>query len=474
VAKVSGLRIGSLGLRLALVFVAVALAAVVAVVLFGSISTNTDVDELITKQRVDAARATAIAAGVAYDGTGWAPEDLSALTRLVAEAGAAVQVRDLAGQVIGASPGFAAHRGEPQVSRPVTVGGRKVGSVALRFDHTGLAGAVEQFRAQRWPAWISAAAVAGVIALIAALLVSLRITASVDRLIGTARARGRDPHVRAGEVGGFGEIQELAIAFDQMADAHEEQDRLRRNFVADIAHELRTPIAVLQAGLEATLDGLAEPTAEELGSLRDEVLRLARMVDDLQRLASAEAAALQLTLVPANLASIVRAAADRLADSFDSAEITLQQHLADAQVMCDPGRMQEVSTNLLTNAQKFTPPGGTVILETGAQRPDIEHALLKVSDTGTGIPAADLPRVSDRFFRSPSTSGIAGSGIGLTIVDEIVQAHHGTMDIASTPGIGTQVTITLPIARPPTRAAGATTHARQPPAWPRGRKDRPA
>jgi len=474
VAEVSGPRIGSLGLRLALVFVAVALAAVVAVVVFGSISTNADVDELITKQRVDAAQATAIAAAVAYDGTGWAREDLTALTRLVAEAGAAVQVRDRAGQVIGASPGFAAHRGEPQVSRPVAVGGRKVGSVALRFGHAGLAGAVEQFRAQRWPAWISAAAVAGVIALVAALLVSLRITASVDRLIRTARARGGDPHVRAGDVGGFSEVQELAVAFDEMADAHQEQDRLRRNFVADIAHELRTPIAVLQAGLEATLDGLAEPTAGELGSLRDEVLRLARLVDDLQRLASAEAAALQLTVVPVNLAAIARAAADRLADSFGSAEITLQRRLADVQVMCDPGRMQEVSTNLLTNAQKFTPPGGTVILETGPQRPDAQHAFLKVSDTGTGIPAEDLPRVSDRFFRSPSTSGIAGSGIGLTIVDEIVQAHHGTIDIASTLGTGTQVTITLPAARPPTPAAGTRVHERRRPAQPGGRDERSA
>jgi two-component system, OmpR family, sensor histidine kinase BaeS len=451
VAGVGGPWIGRLGLRLAFVFVAVAFAAVAAAVLFESVASTADVDQLIRTQRTDAARATAIAAAVAYDHQGWRRADLNALTRLVTEAGAAVQLRNMAGQVIHASPGFAAYRAGTQLSRPVMVRGRQVGSVAIRFGHAGLAGAIEQFQAQRWPAWISAAGVAGAIALIAALFVSLRITASVDRLIKTARARGRgEPDARAGDVDGFGEIQELAEAFDEMADASDEQDKLRRNFVADIAHELRTPIAVLQAGLEATFDGLAEPTAEDLGSLRDEVLRLARMVDDLQRLASAEAAVLQLMPVPADLAAIAQAAADRLADSFDAAGITLRRRLAEVQVLCDQRRIQEVTTNLLTNALKFTPPGGTVVLETRPQEPDKEQALLRVSDTGIGIPAEDLPRVSDRFFRSQRTAGIAGSGIGLTIAAEIVRAHHGTMNIAGKPEGGTQVTVTLPVASPAT------------------------
>ena len=207
---------------------------------------------------------------------------------------------------------------------------------------------------------------AALIALIAALLVSRRITGSLDRLIQVARARGRgDPAVRAGDVGGFGEIRELAGAFDQMADARDHQDRLRRNLVADVAHELRTPIAVLQAGHEAMLDGLTKPTPENLTSLRDETLRLGRMVDDLQRLASAEAAALQLRLIPCDLAAIAQDAADSLADSFDGAGISLRRRLAEAQVMCDPPRMREITTNLLTNALKFTPPGGTVLVETG-------------------------------------------------------------------------------------------------------------
>ncbi|HUZ52723.1 MAG TPA: HAMP domain-containing sensor histidine kinase [Streptosporangiaceae bacterium] len=445
--RARGPLIGGLGLRLALVFIAVALAAVAAVITLGSMTTTRDVHHLIRQQRLGLTRATAIAAGVAYGNAGWPRADLAPLTDLVAHTGAAVQVRNLAGQVIDASPGFASRHHGPQLSEPVRVRGRRVGMVAVRFDDSGLGAAIQRFQAHRWRARITAASAAALIALVAALLISRRITSSVDRLIRTARARSRgELGARAGDVTGFGEIRELAEAFDQMADASDEQDRVRRNLVADVAHELRTPIAVLQAGHEAMLDGVAQPAAEDLVSLRDEVLRLARMVDDLQRLASAEAAALQLTLVPGDLAAIAQTAADRLADSFDAAGITLRRELTEVEVRCDPTRMHEIATNLLTNALKFTPPGGTVLLQTGPQEPAREHALLRVSDTGIGIQPDDLPRVSDRFFRSQRTAGIAGSGIGLTIVAEVVRGHRGTMDIASEPDVGTQVTVVLPVA----------------------------
>ncbi len=445
--RTRGPLIGGLGLRLALVFVAVALAAVAAVIALGSMTTSRDVHHLISQQRAGLARATAIAAGIAYGEAGWPRADLAPLTDLVAHAGAAVQVRNLAGQVIGTSPGFGSHRHGPQLTDPVRMRGRRVGEVAVRFDNIGMGAAIQQFQAHRWSARITAASAAALLALVAALLISHRITSSLDRLIRTARARSRgERSARAGNVAGFGEIRELAEAFDQMADASDEQDRVRRNLVADVAHELRTPIAVLQAGHEAMLDGVAQPRAADLASLRDEVLRLARMVDDLQRLASAEAAALQLTLVPGDLAAIARAAADRLADSFEAADITLRRELTAVEVRCDPTRMHEITTNLLTNALKFTPPGGTVLLQTAPQEPTREHALLRVSDTGIGIQPDDLPRVSDRFFRSQRTAGIAGSGIGLTIVAEVVRGHRGMMDIASEPGIGTQVTVMLPVA----------------------------
>jgi signal transduction histidine kinase len=437
--------IGQLGLRLALAFVGVALAAVIASILLGTVTTNRDIAELIRGQHRDLARAAADAAAAAYQRGHWEPADLRPLLDVVVPAGTAVQVRDLGGQPIKTSRNFGALAG-PGISAPVVAEGGQVGTVTVKFADTGLGQTITRFQAQRWPSRITAAGVAAVIALVVALFVSRRITAPVESLIETARARARgQPGSRAGDVRGLGEIQELAEAFDEMADAREEQDQLRRNLVADVAHELRTPIAVLQAGHEAMLDGLTEPTSANLTSLRDEVLRLARMVGDLQRLASAEAAALQLTLVPRDLAAAVTTAADSLADAFESAGLTLERQLTVVQVRCDPLRIHEVTTNLLTNAMKFTPAGGRVIVETG-QHEDQDSclAVLRVTDTGIGIPAGELPLVTQRFFRGQQSSGIAGSGIGLTIVAELVRAHHGTMSITSEPGSGTQVTIRLP------------------------------
>jgi two-component system, OmpR family, sensor histidine kinase BaeS len=451
--------IGPLGLRLALAFVSVALAAVITSILLGTVTTSRDVHELIAGQHNDLAHATAIAAAAAYNHGHWAPEDLAPLLDFAKRAGAVVEVRASDGRPLASSRRFDVVSPASAIRSPVkTPRGADIGWVTVKFDNQGLGETITRFQAQRWPSRIGAAGVAALIALIVALLVSRKITAPVDRLIDMARARGRgESGARAGDVRGIGEIQELAEAFDEMAAAREEQDQVRRNLVADVAHELRTPIAVLQAGHEAMLDGLTKPTSVNLTSLRDEVLRLARMVDNLQRLASAEAAALQLRLVRRDLAGTVATAADSLADAFAAAGLTLELRLAEVQVKCDPLRMHEVTTNLLTNAMKFTPAGGRVVLDVG---PDIDQgsamAILRVTDTGIGIPAGELPLVTHRFFRGQRSAGIAGSGIGLTIVAELVRAHRGQLDISSEAGAGTQVTVRIPLAAsaaPPDKAA---------------------
>jgi two-component system sensor histidine kinase BaeS len=439
--------IGQLGLRLALAFVGVAFAAIASSILFGSVASTLAVDQLVKQQETDLTNATALAAGSAYGHSDWAHAELAPVIDFVVQAGAQVQVTDLAGNVMRQSPHFSGGGSGSYFWRQIIADHRPVGRVTVMFDGKGIGAAIARFEAERWTARIGATGMAAVIALLVALLVSRRITAPVDRLIEAARTRGRgDLRVRAGDVQGFGEIRELAEAFDEMADASEEQDRVRRNLVADVAHELRTPIAILQAGHEALIDGLAKPTSEHLTSLRDEVLRLARMVDDLQRLASAEAAALQLTLVPSDLAVAADGAADSLADAFAAAGITLQRRLAGAQVLCDPRRVHEIVTNLLTNAMKFTSAGGIVVMAAGPAEDDgAAMAVLRVSDSGIGIPSAELPMVSERFFRGQRSSGVAGSGIGLTIVSELVRAHHGSIEIRSEPGAGTEVTIRLPL-----------------------------
>jgi signal transduction histidine kinase len=189
------------------------------------------------------------------------------------------------------------------------------------------------------------------------------------------------------------------------------------------------------------LDGVAEPTPDQLGSLRDEVLRLARMVGDLQTLAEADAAALRLTPARADLAQIAAAAADSLAGRFEGAGITLARQLAPVAVLADSGRLHQVIINLLTNALKFTPAGGRVTLTAG---PSDGSAVLRVTDTGVGIPAPELPRIFDRFWRGHRAAQISGSGIGLAIAAELARAHGGELTATSIEGRGTELTLTLP------------------------------
>ena len=433
---------GTLGLRLALAFLAVALAAIALLAGLTAAFAAADVSALAAQQRTELTRAIAVAAGAAWGpGSRPASDDLAPVLDLSARTGAAVQIRDQAGHVIGSSPGFSAARG-PQASDPITAGGRQVGTAVVRFTGAGLNAADSSLQAALLRAIAGAAGLAALLALLTGLAVARRITRPVTKLIAVTRAMaGGDRAARVGGSRGPGELRELATAFDQMAEALDRQEQLRRNLVADVAHELRTPIAVLQAGHEALLDGVAEPTPAELGSLRDEVLRLARMVGDLQTLAAADAAALNLARRRCDLADLAAAAADSLARRFEAAGITLDRQLSPAGVLADPHWLHQVITNLLSNALKFTPPGGRVTISTAIRG---AGAVLTVTDTGAGIPAEELPRIFDRFWRGRQAAPVSGSGIGLAVAAELARAHGGQLTASSQPGRGTRMTLILP------------------------------
>jgi two-component system sensor histidine kinase BaeS len=188
------------------------------------------------------------------------------------------------------------------------------------------------------------------------------------------------------------------------------------------------------------LDGVAEPTPEQLASLRDEVLRLANMVNDLQTLAAADAAALHLSQHRCDLADLADDAVTSLIGRFEAAGISLERRSAEADVLADPRWLHQLIMNLLTNALKFTPEGGQVTVEVAAG-PD---AVLTVTDTGIGIPADELPHVFDRFWRGRQAAQISGSGIGLAVAAELAQAHGGQLTASSEPEQGTVMTLTLP------------------------------
>jgi len=437
-------RGSTLGLRLALAFLSVALAAVALLAGLTAALAAADVAALTSQQRTDLTSAIAAAAAAAWDHTdSWASADLSPVLDLATRTGAEAQIRDQAGHVVTSSPGFAAQSAAPQQTAAVLVNGSRVGEAVVRFINSGLASADHALQSDLLRAIFGAAGLAAVLALLTGLVMARRITRPVERIIAVTRAMGRGDHAaRVGEVAAPGELRELATAFDQMADMRDRQDQLRRDLVADVAHELRTPIAVLQAGHEALLDGITEPTPDQLASLRDEVLRLARMVGDLQTLAAADAAALHLTRRPCDLAGIAGAAADSLAGQFEAAGILLERRLTAVGIDADPRWLHQVVTNLLTNALKFTPAGGRVTIAAGPS--GAREAVLTVTDTGTGIPADELPRIFDRFWRGRQAAQVSGSGIGLAVAAELARAHDGQLAARSQPGQGTVLSLTLP------------------------------
>jgi len=440
----AGNRSDTLRLRLALAFLGVALTAVALLAGLVAAFSAADFSDLASRQRTDLTNAIAVAAGAAWArGDSWTTAELSPVLDLAARTGAVVAIRDQSGQTVIASARFGTSHG-PQSSAPITVDGARIGEVVARSTGTGLGAADRTLEYALLRAIAGAAGLAALLALITGLTVARRITRPVTRLIAVTRAMASgDRTARAGGIQAPGELRDLAIAFDQMAITLDRQDQLRRDLVADVAHELRTPVAILQAGHEALLDGLAEPTPAELSSLRDEVLRLARMIGDLQTLAAADAAALQLALRPGDLAGIAAAAAGSLTRRFEAAGVTLGQELAPVPVRADERWLHQVITNLLTNALKFTPAGGHVSISTSRRDGD---AVLRVSDTGVGIPAEDLPHVFDRFWRGQSAATISGSGIGLAVAAELAQAHGGALTARSEPGLGAEFTLTLPAA----------------------------
>ena len=236
------------------------------------------------------------------------------------------------------------------------------------------------------------------------------------------------------------EVGEVGTAFNRMAERRAADDEARTRLTSDVSHELRTPLANVRGWLEAAQDGLVATDRELLDSLHEETLLLQRLVDDLRDLAVGDAGGMVLDLEEVDLGDLVA----RVAQSFGGVAETAGVELvvsaeAGSVVTADPVRLRQAVGNLLANAVRHTPAGGTVTLHTGPE-------LIEVADTGEGIPTEELPHVFDRFRRvDPSRSRVTGgSGLGLAIVRQIVEAHGGTVSLESRPGVRTVATIRLP------------------------------
>jgi signal transduction histidine kinase/DNA-binding transcriptional regulator YdaS (Cro superfamily) len=330
------------------------------------------------------------------------------------------------------------------VEVPIVVDGRTVGTLRVAYPADGLPGPERGFASSLRSSILWAAAIAIVLATGAALVVARRLDRPLARLIRAARRLGAgDLSARVGSPNAPGEIGELSTTFDQMADALRREDEVRRALVADVAHELRTPVTILQASLEEMVDGTVPPETHSLSSLHDEVLRLARILQDLEALAAAQAAGLEMTTEPVDLARVAAQAVERLHAAFVTAEIDPRLDLSPAWVLGDPSRLDQVVTNLLTNAIKFTPEGGDVVVHVAESE---GNAMLEVRDSGPGIPEEEVPHVFERFWRGHAGASTSGSGVGLAVVAELVRAHHGRIEVAGGLGEGARFRVLLPIA----------------------------
>jgi two-component system, OmpR family, sensor histidine kinase BaeS len=287
---------------------------------------------------------------------------------------------------------------------------------------------------------------------VAAVVRTVRRTAGPvgDVMEAADRVAGGDYSVRVAERGP-GETRRLARAFNEMTERLEANDQQRRSLLADLAHELRTPLSVIQGTVEGVLDGLYPADRRHLEPVVDETRVMARLLDDLRTLSTAEAGALRLDRTTVHPAELVDDAVAAFRSRADAARVVLGSRPAGdlPAVDADPVRIGEVLGNLLQNALRHTPPGGTVEV-TAAPADEGRAVSFTVEDTGSGIPPEDLPHVFDRFVKAADSGG---AGLGLAIAKSLVEAHGGTISAQHRTGGGTTVRFTLP-ASAPDRALG--------------------
>ena len=260
----------------------------------------------------------------------------------------------------------------------------------------------------------------------------------VDVMEAADRVAGGDYEARV-EVRGPRDVQRLGAAFNAMTERLGSNEDRRRQLLADVAHELRTPLSVIQANLEALVDGLYPADESHLRSVLDETKVMARLLNDLQTLSTAEAGALTLHLEPTEPRHLIESAVRSFAAQADEAGVRLDTSVTESlpEIEVDRLRIGEVLGNVLSNALRHTAAGGTVTLEAFAAGKGVG---LSVTDTGTGIPPERLPHVFDRFSRAADSPG---TGLGLAIAKSLIEAHGGEIRAESS-AAGTKISFTLP------------------------------
>jgi two-component system sensor histidine kinase BaeS len=274
-------------------------------------------------------------------------------------------------------------------------------------------------------------------AVVATIVAYRRLAGPVSELLDGAERIGAGDYDARVRPAGPRAVRTLGSAFNAMAAQLDSSETARRRFLADVTHELRTPLSVLQAEVEAQLDGIHPRDDVHLSLLRDQTRTLDRLVEDLRTLALGDAGRLTLHRESVSARRIADDAVAAIAASAARREVTLAVHGGGAELDADPVRLTQVMTNLLTNAVRHTPAGGTVTVTVAEPAGEVRFTVV---DSGPGI-GGDPERLFERFARAADSGG---SGLGLTIARQLVEAHGGTVVAANDVGGGARFTVTLP------------------------------
>jgi len=275
-------------------------------------------------------------------------------------------------------------------------------------------------------------------------MMAKRLSTPISGIISTARMISKGYYSdRATVKSNTWEIDQLAETVNNLAETLENQESIRKRLTADVAHELRTPLATLQSHMEAMIDGIWEPDTERLKSCHEEIIRINRLVGDLEKLARYESENLVLTRTSFDISELIRNLVRNFETGFMNKDISVSFSGEEETVYADKDKISQVIINLLSNAQKYTREGGRVEITVKGGN---EATEIRIKDNGIGIPPEDLPHVFERFYRADKSRNrlTGGAGIGLTITKAIVEAHKGKIMVQSKLNEGTEFIIFLP------------------------------
>ena len=359
-----------------------------------------------------------------------------------------LRVLDANGDAVGGRGGQSRAIAEFDVELPIMAGGVRVGTLLAEPAGGGSGRAGELYLASVNQAILWSGLIAIVIALFLGLLLARRITRPLSQIAEATHALAAGDLSRQVPVTSEDELGRLANDFNQMAQALDLSETQRRQLLADTAHDLRTPIAVIRSHLEAMLDGVFPMTPENLAAIHEETLHLSRLVEDVRLLSLAETGQLPLEKKPVDLQELTSQVISAFAPLAEADGIMLESELEEVPtIMADQARLHQVLANLISNAMRFAPQGyqDPPAVNVTLQQ-DANQVTIAIADNGPGLTAEQQARVFDRFWRSDTSRDRQGgnSGLGLAISKSIIEAHGGTITVNSTPNEGATFTITLP------------------------------